>query len=200
VAAPYDFRYDSELTFDNTNDGSGGYLTGPEKFRELEVLSFETASTRRNVTETNVDSTWNDVSNGQYIELSNDGSTFIRTNNSQTASVTFTSPNSNVDVNVALSRYSDGTAATPLNGNQGQQIDTWELFANPDAVLAEAIGETVTRAVVPQDTSGIVGNTVRECGLKNGSLLLSRHQLADFVLESDQRLASSESTQFKGTE
>jgi len=70
------------------------------------------------------------------------------------------------------------------------------LFANPDAVLSDNIGATVTRAVVPSNTSGIVGNTVREAGLKSSGTLLTRHILADFDLLSGQRLSSSETTLF----
>jgi len=194
VVAPYD--NDESLTFDDDNGGSSGYLDGPEKYPALIERSLSTASTRRNVTEASFDLSANDVSNNFYVELANDGSTFTRVNNSETGIVNFASPDSGVDVNLGLSRYSATSTQTPLNGNDFQQIDTWELTADVDAILTDNIGETVARAVVPPNTSGIVGNTVREAGLKSSGDLLTRHVLAEFTLESGQRLASSETTLF----
>ena len=194
VVAPYD--NDESLTFDNDNGGSGGYLDGPEKYPALIERSLSTAGTRRNVTESNFDLSANDVSNNFYVELANDGSTFTRVNNSETGSVTFAGPDRGVDANIGIGRYSATSNQTPLNGNDFQQIDTWELTADVDAILTDNIGETVARAVVPPNTSGIVGNTVREAGLKSSGTLLTRHVLAEFDLLTDQRLASSETTLF----
>jgi len=75
-------------------------------------------------------------------------------------------------------------------------VSAWALDANVDAVLTDNIGETVARAVVPPNTSGIVGTTVQEAGLKSSGTLLTRHVLAEFNLLADQRLASSETTLF----
>ena len=72
------------------------------------------------------------------------------------------------------------------------------MFANPDATVTDGISETLTRAIVPPNTTGIVGETVREAGLKSNGTLLTRHVLADFTLLADQRLASSEITRFSG--
>jgi len=193
--------YDDDFTynFDNTLD-SNDRLSGPEEYPSLVVQELDTANTRRTLTTSRFESVWNDTSNSQFVELANDGSTYTRINNSSSGSVNFNADNRGVDVRLGLSRFSDGTDRTPTEGNVGQSISFWELFANPDSVVEDGIGTTVARAIVPPDTSGIVGNTVRECGLKNGSTLLTRHELADFVLESGQRLASSESTTFKGTE
>jgi len=195
VVAPYD--NDESLTFDNDNGGSGGYLDGPEKYPEIE-RSLATASTRRNVTESSFTLSANDVSNNFYVELANDGSTFTRVNNSETGSVSFAGPDRGVDANIGLGRYSATSTQTPLNGNDFQQIDTWELTADVDAILTDNIGETVSRAVVPPNTSGIVGNTVREAGLKSSGTLLTRHVLAEFDLLTGQRLASSETSKFVG--
>jgi len=193
--AVYDQRYEPDLTFDDTNDGSGGYLTGPERFPALIERSLATASTRRNVTEASFTSAWNDTSNNQYVELANDGSTFTRFNN-DTGSVTFASPDRGVDTNIGFGRYSATSNQTPLNGNDPQQIDTWELTANPDATVSDNIGEALTRAIVAPGT--LTGNTIREAGLKSGSTLLTRHVLAEFTVESGQRISSAETTQFTG--
>jgi len=194
--AVYDQRYEPDLTFDDTNDGSGGYLTGPERYPALIERSLSTASTRRNVTEAAFSSTWNDTSNNQYVELANDGSTFTRFNKSDTGSVTFAAPDRGVDTNIGFGRYSATSNQTPLNGNDPQQIDTWELTANPDAVVSDNIAEALTRAIVTPGT--LTGDTIREAGLKSGSTLLTRHILAEFTVESGQRIASAETTQFTG--
>lgn len=194
VIAPYDKRFESDLFFDDDNGGSGGFLDGPELFPSVVDVSFATATTRRNITEANFTSTWNDTSNNQYVELANDGSTFTRFNNADTGSVTFASPDKGVDTNIGLSRYGSRTTATPQQGFNGQAIQDWDLFANPDAVFTDNVGETLTRAVIPPDT--ITGETVREAGLKSDSTLLTRHELAEFLVESGQRISSAETTRF----
>jgi hypothetical protein len=197
VIAPYDegdrfggFSY----TFDNDNGGSDGYLNGPQFYPAVFTQSLATASTRRDVTQANFELTANNVSNNFYVELANDGSTFTRVNNSQTGSVTFSSGEKNIDVNIGLSRYGSRTSATPQTGFNGQSVDVFDLFANPDAVITDNIGATVTRAVVSPNT--IDGTTIREAGLKSGSTLLTRHRLAEFTVLADQRLSSSETTKF----
>jgi len=199
VVAPHDDRF--SYTFDDTpTDGTDGgrYLSGPQLFPADLPISFITADTRRNVTTANFDLTANDASNNFYVELANDGSTFTRINNSQTGSVTFAGPESGVDTNINLSRYGTRTNATPTEGFNGQVIESWNLSANPDAVVSDNINATNTRAVVPPNT--ITGETIREAGLKSSGTLLTRHEIAEFTLETGQRLASSESTAFKGDE
>ncbi|AFH21816.1 hypothetical protein OSG_eHP10_00030 [environmental Halophage eHP-10] len=200
VLAPYDKRFESDLFFDDDNGGSGGYLDGPELFPSVVDVSFATATTRRNITEANFTSTWNDTSNNQYIELANDGSTFTRFNNADTGSVTFASPDKGVDTNIGLSRFGSRTTATPQQGFNGQAIQDWDLTANPDAVFTDDIGETLTRAVIAPGT--IDGETVREAGLKHAATntLLTRHELAEFTVESSQRISSAESSTFTGDE
>jgi len=195
VVAPLDNR--RSFTFDNDTTASGERVSGPELFPNL-VQPLQTATTRRDVTEATFDLTANDVSNNFFVELANDGSTFTRINNAQTGSVTFASGDRDVDTNIGFGRFGSDSTRTPTTGFNAQQIDDWELDANPDAVLRDDIGKTVTRGVVSPGT--ITGQTVREAGLKSGSVLLTRHELAEFSLLSDQRLASSETTTFTGDE
>jgi len=191
---------DNEYTynFDNDNGGNDGFLDGPQLYPDFLDISLTTAETRRNVTEARFASSWNDTSEDQFVELSNDGNNFTRITNSDSGSVTFASPESGVDANIRLSRFGSRTTATPQTGFNGQRIDSWQLFANPDAVLPDDINEAVSRGVVPPNT--ITGETIREAGLLSGSTLLTRHVLAEFDVLADQRLASSETTTFTGTE
>jgi len=190
----YDNRY--SYTFDNTTDANDA-LSGPESYPELVTQSFSTASTRRDVTEATVTQSWTDTSNNQFVETRIGGDIFTRNNNSQT--VTHTGgPDTSIDVNIGLSRFTTDSTTTPTNGDTGQVVQSHELTANPSAVVDDAIGATNTRAVIAPGT--ITGTTIREAGLKSGSVLLTHHELAGFTVKSGQRLASSETTRFKGTE
>ena len=195
VIAPLDERFTVDL--DNTVNEPDGYLDGPERFPELIERSLSTASTRRNVTEANFESSWNDTSGEQYVELANDGSTFTRINNADTGSVTFAEPERGVDVNIGFGRWSETSNQTPLNGNDPQQIDTWSLFADPDATVSDDVSASLTRAIIPPDTLA-PGTTLREAGLKSDDELLTRHVLAEFSALEGQRISSSETSRFTG--
>ena len=191
------FDDDFSYNFDETLNEPGGRLDGPESHPELVEVALNTATTRRNVTEANFESTWNNTENEQYIELANDGETFTRINNAESGSVTFADAESSVDTNIGLSRFSDGEDRTPLLGNSGQAVSVWQLFANPDAVFSDDINATLARAIVPPSTLAS-GTTLREAGLKSGSTLLTRHELAEFSVLEGQRISSSETTRFIG--
>lgn len=147
--AIYDKRYDADLQFDDT---ATTVLDGPEWFADPVELQFDTATTRRVVTEATASQTWElaEVSGGQFIELSNDGGdTWIRTNNNDTATATFASPETSVDIRVGIGRYADDGSTTPANGDTSQKILEHRLFANPDAITRAGIGQSETRAVFP---------------------------------------------------
>jgi len=196
VVAPYHEGFESNLTFDDTVNSSSGYLSGPELYPEQLDVELTTTGTRRNITEVRIDSTWNDTTNQQYLEARIGNNSFTRATNTQTLNITG-GPDTNFDVRFGMSRFGQ-TGATPLNGANPQTVSIMELFANPDAVVSNNIGEALTRGVVPPGT--IDGETLREAGLKNaaGNTLLSRHELAEFTVESGQRIASAETTQFTG--
>jgi len=195
VVAPYDSDYESDIEFPDTLNANG-YLSGPEKFPALIEADVTTTQTRRNITEARVESTFNDTSNNQFIEARIGSDAFTRANNTDTLSITG-GPDRGLDVRFGLSRFGQ-TGATPTNGANGQSVDIAEFFANPDAVTPDDIGETVTRGVVPPGT--LTGETIREAGLKHAATdtLLSRHEIAEFTVESGQRIASAETTQFTG--
>lgn len=193
VVAPRDVRYSVNL--DDTVDGNGA-LAGPERYPASVEYQIQSAGTRRPVTEANFTSAWTDTTGNQYVELANDGSTFTRFSNASSGSVSFESAEAGVDVRFGFGRYSSGNGQTPTDGDAAQRVQSWELYANPSAVVSDDIDATNTRAVIPPNT--ITGETIREAGLKNGNVLLSRHELAEFEVLADQRLASSETTKFIG--
>ncbi|AFH21457.1 hypothetical protein OSG_eHP1_00135 [environmental Halophage eHP-1] len=207
VVAFVDERYTTKTAsdFDNTDLStvSRDYLNNPELYPNIATQTLSKSTTRRNISEGSFDGTWNDTTNNQFVEISPDGSKYTRFDNTSNGSYSFSNPTQKIDVNLGLSRFPVSTNpqnATPRFGYNGQSVDLWELFVNPNTPSPDDIGVTNARAIVPTNTSGITGNTVREAGLKSGSTLLTHHQLAEFVLETDQRLASSETNRFKGTE
>jgi len=187
----YAFDSRENINFSPTFDAGTASFNGPEFFAEQQRVEFDTASTRRLLDEASASQQWNNTDNNQYIELSNDGgSTFIRTTNSETASATFASPSRQVQTAIALSRYSGGTVTTPTVGQFGQFVELHILSANIDSTTSEDIGTTTTRGIVQPNT--ITGETIREAGVKSNGTLLTRHVLAEFTVESGQRLASDE--------
>jgi len=197
VLAVVDEQYN--YNFDNTTEDDFR-LNGPELYPDAESITLPTVTTRRNITDGRFDSLWTNTSNNQSIGISRDASTFQTFNNTSSADYSFNTPTTEITAKFTHSRYGDRLNTTPKKGYLGQDVDLWELFVNPDTPSPDDIGVTNARAIVPPNTCGITGNTVREAGLKSGSTLLTRHELAEFVLEQDQRLASSETNRFKGTE
>ena len=197
VVALYDDRFSDQLSFPDDVHEPDGFYDGPELFAEQVIQPLDTAQTRRNVTEANFVSSWNDTSGDQYVELANDGSTFTRINNDETGSVEFASPNAGVNTNISLGRFGGPQNDTPRFGFNGQSIDSWELFANPDAIFTDDVNATLTRAIVPPNTLAS-GTTIQEAGLKSDETLLTRHELAEFDVLEGQRISSSETTRFTG--
>lgn len=185
---------------DNPSQNSTtGRWNGPENYADVREVSFDTAKTQRDVTEATADQTWDNTNNDQFIELSNDGSTFIRSNNTSTASATFSSPEPNVDVRVGISRWGSDIIELPTEGFNTQTVSTHDLTANPDALVSDGIGLTFARAVIQPGT--ITGVTVSEAGILDGSDdLLTRHTFAGETIASGERLISAESDQITGTE
>ena len=199
VVSVRDSRFD--YFDDNEVHEPNGFLDGPELYLGSAALGLNTATSRQKVTEGRFASTWDDTTNNQYVEVSPDGSDYTRFDNTANATFSFGSSTDSIDTNLGFSRYPVDTnpqSATPRFGYNGQSVDLWELFVNPETPRADDIGETIARAIIPPNTAGIVNETVKEAGLKSDGQLLTRHELASFELLLDQRLASSETTRFSG--
>jgi hypothetical protein len=201
VVAPYDSRFESGLTFDDSVHQNGGYLDGPELYPDLATVNLSQTETRRDVTEATAEITTNSTDANQFIELRIGSDSFDRTNNSATASTTATSAARTIDVNLGLSRYPDDTNpqnATPRFGYNGQSVDTYELRANPTAISPYERGVVEVDAVVPQGE--IVGDRLEEAGqLASDNALLTRSIFAAFDVFAEQEIRSSEKTAFDVT-
>jgi len=126
--ALYDDRY--TYNFDETTDANDA-LAGPELYPESEQLVFDDVEVDYNLTGARIDSSWTNTTGTQAISLSNDdGNTYLTTNNSQTADVSFSGPGRTLTQRVTLSRYDTGATTTPTSGDAGQQIDTWDAFTD----------------------------------------------------------------------
>jgi len=173
--------------------GTTDYLDGPQDYPQQVTQTFaEKAETRRELDFAKAVLDIDDTSNGQFIELSNDGgSNFIRTNNSDTATANFASASREVTSKVGLSRHGSRTDETPLTGFLPQQINTWTLFANPLAVLPDGIGTVLTIGIIPRGE--ITGSTIRELGqLDSSENTLTRSIRAALTVESEMRVFGRE--------
>jgi len=184
------------LTRIGTFDSNSATYDAPELYPDVQEVRLDTLNTTREITEGEIQSTWTDTSNKQFIELSNDGgSTWIRTNNNDTATASFSSPETNLDVNLGIARFAANTQTTPSNGDSSQKLDILSAFANPAALASDGIGETLLRAIIPPGT--VTGTTISEAGIVGGNGdLLTRHTFAGQEVEQGQRLISAETTIF----
>ncbi len=183
-------------TFDETTDANDA-LSGPELYPDLETKQFSAASTRREFDAATAEQTWNDTSNNQFIELSNDGgSNWIRTNNNSTATASFSGSSTELLTNVGISRFSSGGTNTPTDGDSAQAIDVHDLFANIAAITPADTGLADIRGIVPPGS--IVGTTLSEAGeLDTNGDLLTRVTFAEFTVQVSERIISSEKFSFQ---
>jgi len=127
--AVYDNRF--SYNFDNSNDGSGGYLDGPELYPPSATTEFVEETASFNLAEADLNLTIDDTSGAQSLSLSFDsGSTFTTASNTNTLTAQPSNPTRSVLGKVTLSRYGTQTGATPLNGVSGQKIDAQEVLVD----------------------------------------------------------------------
>lgn len=199
--ALYDRRYTQAENWDNAVDGTGGYLDDPPFYASSTEFTFATLDTpRRDTLEAAISSSWNDTSGSQFVEVAVEDGEYTRSTNSQgvTDTVPFADADSTIQHRAGLSAWGSRSDATPKLDFNGQSISEWEVLINPQAVVPDGIDVALTRAIV--DPGVMTGETVREAGLKNGSVLVSRHEVAGFGVVAGQRVTSSELTRFRGTE
>lgn len=200
----YDDRFNHDEagtgnSFDNTVHEDNGYLNDPQLSPAQYVVTFATVETRRDVTSANVDSTWNNTDNEQFVEVRIGTDSFDRSTNSTTASTTHSgSGDRSVDVQIGLSRYPVSTNAqnaTPRFGYNQQAIQSYSLRGNPDAINPAGLGVAEVDAVVAKGS--ITGDTVEEAGELDGDDdLLTRSIVAPFTVLSSMELRSSEKVSF----
>lgn len=192
VIAPYDDRF--TYNFDNTTTGTldSATLSGPELYPQQQVVDLVQYDATSPIESATVEQSWNDTTNGQFISLSNDGTNYTQTTNSQTASATFGSPARTLFVRMGISRFADGnTTRSPTDGNSAQAIDDMERSGDINPVSAVDTGIAEVKAVVPP--GDIAGQLVRELGQKDSSgNLLTHSTFAETLVEGSDRLIGLE--------
>jgi hypothetical protein len=190
----YDDRFN--YTFDSTLN-SNNQLESLELYPDAFLKDLATANTQQLVSEANVSSSWidNDVSNNQFIELSNDGTNYKRISNSETGSVVFNSPEFGIDARINFSRYGSRTNDTPTQGFKGQGLSNWRLLSNPTSITPDKIGALKVQAIISNTQS--VNKTFKESGLIDSSGTLLTHSLIpEFVKQGTQQVVSRERITF----
>jgi hypothetical protein len=147
------------------------------------------------VSEASIDTVWSDTSNNQYVELSNDGTNYQRISNSETGSVTFSSPEFDVDSRINFSRHGSRTNDTPTQGFEGQELFVWQLFSNPESISTDEIGVLKVQAILSR--SKATNQTFSEAGLVDSAGDLLTHSLIpEFTKQETQQVVSGERISF----
>lgn len=189
----FDRRFDT--TLDNTVDANNT-LSSPEAYPSSYDVDLNNVATRRPIQAARVSQSWDNTTNNQAISLSNDGSTYITTNNSETADVTFASPNDQLYTRVTFSNYTTDATTTPSSGDTGQSVSAHTLFSDIDTIRPEAIGKAKVQAFIPPNTQ--TGETLREGGQRaSDNTLLTRAVFDEFTISQDQRVSSDERIGFR---
>ncbi|AFH21850.1 hypothetical protein OSG_eHP11_00015 [environmental Halophage eHP-11] len=110
--------------FDNSVSG-GGYLDGPELYPDDQnpVVKTNSTKTTRNIANATVDASLNETGNDVRLGVSNDdGSTFKRTDNTQTLNASFSGAGREAIAEFRLSGHDSGLGETPLKGNTPTKV------------------------------------------------------------------------------
>jgi len=133
VIAVYDKRYNFTFPDPDATTNGGGYLSGPELYPDGATLTFDSKETAFNITEADLNTTWDDTSGNQKIQLRlgtqtwnpNDGTE----TNTQSITTTFGNESGRtIQGRATLDRYGTRTGALPTEGYQTQTISTWEIL------------------------------------------------------------------------
>jgi hypothetical protein len=185
------------FTFDNSTD-SNDNLTGPQLFPDLQTIEYTAASTRRAVNSVTATEAFNDVSNNQFIEVSNDGgTTFQRFDNTDEATGNFANSGQAPQARIGLSRFGSRTTASPSSGFKGQTVSQHELVAGAEGITANGIGSANVRAIARTGNLSAESDALTEGGqLDATGNLLTRSIFPSFPIGNQTRVESSEETRF----
>lgn len=120
---------------DNSNDGSGGYLDGPENYPDGYEFQGTDATTIFQIIAGSVSLDIDDTTGDQRVQLSNDqGSSWEPSDgtedNTDSVSVDFSNPAFRLRTRIRLDRIGSRTTATPQTGYDTQTVSSWDLRAD----------------------------------------------------------------------
>lgn len=181
VFTAFDDRHHTASSFDNANGGSGGGLDTPANFASQTTVNLGDETVSASVTEGEIDSTWNDTTNSQFIELEGSQST-------NTADDTFSFSAANaLTPKIALSRFGSASGSkTPQTGANGQECTDFDVAAGLGGAEATDINAIDISASFPAGTFS--GTNISEMAQKTASGDIATHSVfAAATLESNQQ-------------
>lgn len=128
AVAVYDTtRTKSIFQFDDSTD-SNGYLEDPPLYTSEVEVRLEEIFTADEVIGVEIESSWNNTSNNQRIEITSGTETKVLSNTSN-GSVSFDDPENDIEISLILSGYGSRTNNTPTQNHLGQQVDSLTVTA-----------------------------------------------------------------------
>jgi len=159
--------YDNSLSynFDNDNGGNGGYLDGPELYPTVESVDIDTLTPPQQVSAAELQTTFNDTSNGQFVEIGNE--TTNTANNSENVSVNFATPSDSINATLGLDGFGSRTTATPQQRFNGQTVDVADIFTDLAVLNKSDVGRADYEVIF--SGSDVNGLTLKEAGQVNSN-------------------------------
>jgi hypothetical protein len=175
-------------TFDPNTNTYGA----PSLYNGSNVVTFDTFTSPRLTDTITVQSTWNNVSNGQYLEMTDGNGETIRANNTANHVFEFAQESETFTLSIFLDEFAGDPTTTPSQFGDAQKITSLSVSSGLVPYAPEGIGSISTRALLEANT--IDGTTVAEGGIKAnlGATQLTRVRYAEFEVLPNQRLVGNE--------
>ncbi|GAA3882693.1 hypothetical protein [Haloarcula argentinensis] len=159
--------YDARQSYDfPTAVDSNGYLPGPQTHPLQGVVATDDVSVADSVVGGRIASTWDDLSNQQFVAVSNDqGATYKTAQNSDSIDTSFDDAGTTIRAQFGLSRYGSRTTQSPTTGFKSQSIDLYELYAEVDntpLVVNQTFDDDATTVLNRIAPPGTVWQAVRD--------------------------------------
>jgi len=184
--------------FDNAGGNAGSFNTttntypGPELFGGTTLVTFPTFTSPRETDTVTVQSTWNDVSNAQFLELTDGNNETIRADNTANHTFNFAETSEQFTLSINLDEFAGDPSTTPTEAGDAQLITALSVTSGLVNYAPDGIGTVELRALLEPNV--IDGTTVAEGGIKDttGGDLLTRVRYAEFQVLANQRLVGNE--------
>jgi hypothetical protein len=186
----FDFNFPGQGP--GTFDPQTNTYPGPSLYGGTNVVTFDTFTSPRTTDTITVQSTWNNVSNGQYLEVTDGNGETIRANNTANHVFEFAQESDTFTLSIFLDEYAGDPTTTPSEYGDAQKITSLSVSSGLVPYKAEDVGAISTRALLEANT--IDGTTVAEGGIKAnlGGTQLTRVRYAEFDVLANQRLVGNE--------
>lgn len=151
-----------EWTEDNSVDGPGGYLDGPELFPPSATANYVESDTEgEDIRRAELTTNYDDISGEQSVAISfDDGATWEVEANSETIERDSDDPTTTVEPRTTLSRYGTQSNASPKTGINGQSISSLTLAVDTADVIVfsdrEYVGDDYARAQEIHEDAGLI--------------------------------------------